>query len=355
MKVLKVRNVNQALTEGLAYLLANGIREESRAGPVLVAPEPVSTVYLKPQERVLFSPARNANPFFHLFESLWLLAGRNDAKWLDQFVHDFSSRFAEADGTMHGSYGHRWRNALGFDQLDHVVETLKRDPSSRQCVIQMWDASVIHEEAPLISGWNDLCGKWADRPCNTQAYLRVRQQQVLVPPDGGDEKEPVLDITVCCRSNDLWWGAYGANAVQFSVLQEYLAARIGVGTGTYTQISNNYHLYYDMMVGAAKVLAECDPRSYPEVTPIVTVPEQFDLDLKYFFSGTPIESGLYSNSFFPNVAIPLYEAHKLWKAGKRTEALAAVSVDASDWFIAAQEWMQRRMSSLRRGIVEKVV
>ena len=33
---------------------------------------------LTPCERVLLYPERNANPFFHLYESLWMLAGRND-------------------------------------------------------------------------------------------------------------------------------------------------------------------------------------------------------------------------------------------------------------------------------------
>src|SRR6202162_4336063 len=128
MKVIHARNVNDALPQGIDHLLTHCVREESRAGPVLVAPTPVTTVYSHPQERVLFSPARDANCFFHLFESLFYLAGRNDAHWLDQFVHDFSSRFAEEDGTLHGSYGHRWRKAFDFDQLDAVVDILKNVP-----------------------------------------------------------------------------------------------------------------------------------------------------------------------------------------------------------------------------------
>ena len=41
-----------------------------------------------------------------------------------------------------------------------------------------------------------------------------------------------LQMTVHCRSNDIIWGTYGANAVHFSILQEYVAARIGVDLGT---------------------------------------------------------------------------------------------------------------------------
>jgi hypothetical protein len=60
VRVINARNVNDALPAGIAYLLEHGVREESRAGPVLVSPTPVTTVYERPQERVLFSPARNA-------------------------------------------------------------------------------------------------------------------------------------------------------------------------------------------------------------------------------------------------------------------------------------------------------
>jgi hypothetical protein len=70
MKVIEVRNVNQALQEGLEYLYAEGATEQSRAGSVLVSPCPVATVYARPEQRVLFSAARDANPVFHLMESL---------------------------------------------------------------------------------------------------------------------------------------------------------------------------------------------------------------------------------------------------------------------------------------------
>ena len=74
MKVIDTRNVNTALRWALPELLKEGVEEPSRNGLVLVMPTPVTTVYQRPQERVVFSPERNANPFFHLMESLWMLA-----------------------------------------------------------------------------------------------------------------------------------------------------------------------------------------------------------------------------------------------------------------------------------------
>ncbi len=61
MKVLKVRNVHDALPAGLDYLEHHGVRRPSRNGSVIVAPGPVTTHYTKPRERVIFWAERDAN------------------------------------------------------------------------------------------------------------------------------------------------------------------------------------------------------------------------------------------------------------------------------------------------------
>jgi len=245
MRVILARNVQSAYFQGLNYLMNHGLQEESRAGPVLVSPTPVTTVYEKPRERVLLDPGRDANPFFHHFEALWMLAGRDDAAFLNRYVGDFGLRFAESDGVIHGAYGQRWRWHFGFDQLDVIVRKLTDEPETRQCVLTMWDPSKS-PAAALEAGSDDLCGSWRDRPCNTHVFLRVRGERGERSVGHGnveDYDERVLDLTVCCRSNDVIWGAYGANAVHFGALQEYVAARVGVGVGRMYQVSNNYHAY----------------------------------------------------------------------------------------------------------------
>jgi thymidylate synthase len=330
MHVLPVRNVREALPKGITYLNSEGRIEDSRAGKVMVAPGPVTTVYEKPWERVLFSKIRDANPFFHLFESFWLLVGRNDARWLDQFVSDFSQRFAEEDGHLHGSYGFRWRNHFDLDgggepgsedQISKCVALLKADPTSRQVVLTMWD--------PVA----DLGAVAKDRPCNTHIYLRVYGKK--------------LDITVCCRSNDLIWGLAGANAVQFSVLQEYLAARVGVNMGRYYQVSNNFHAYLNVLGKLEGVVTESLAVVEPRWTPIVSNPDKFDEDLLYFFNEAMVNQTphLYHNPFFHKVAVPMYWTNHYWKAGNREAALANLNllpIDC-DWRFAAHQWLTKRM------------
>ena len=94
MEVIHARNVNDAWPQAIHLVADAGVMQETRAGSAMVVPHPVATVYAKPAERVLFDPVRDANPIFHHFEALWMLAGRDDADWLDRFVSDFSARFA---------------------------------------------------------------------------------------------------------------------------------------------------------------------------------------------------------------------------------------------------------------------
>jgi hypothetical protein len=51
----------------------------------------VVTQYIRPTERVLFSPRRDANPVFHLMEALWMLAGESEVAWLSQFSSNIAS------------------------------------------------------------------------------------------------------------------------------------------------------------------------------------------------------------------------------------------------------------------------
>ncbi|HUD11468.1 MAG TPA: thymidylate synthase [Candidatus Saccharimonadia bacterium] len=358
MKVIEVRNVAAALPAGLSYLLSEGVLQDSRAGRVVVAPQPVTTVYSKPCERVLFSTVRDANPYFHLLESCWMLAGRDDATFLDPYVKDFSSRFAEEGGIQAGAYGHRWRHEFGFDQLDAIVDRLRVEPTSRQCVLQMWDARSM----PVHGiGADDLLGKWRDRPCNTHVYFRMRRGE--------------LDMLVSCRSNDIIMGAYGANAVHFSFLQEYLAGRLGVPVGLYWQLSWDYHAYVadierlarrakmttgnvlgstDQAVWGQLLASTLEDQRYARLNPypIVTAPDAFDADLDRLMhyldwlhadSSYATEQLNVKNTFLTQTVSQAAMAHQCYKEKLYDAALAlAQNIEAEDWRVACVEWLKRR-------------
>lgn len=358
MHVVRALNPNDAWPQLIELVLREGQWQDTRAGRALVVPVPVATIYSRPWQRYLFDPLRDANPFFSLFEPLWMLAGRDDAAWLGRFVGDFSSRFAEANGRMHGAYGKRWRDWFVaenddrdgaperyhvIDQLDVVARLLRDNPQDRQAVIQMWDA----EQDLGVPGLKD-------RPCNQQVLLRAdRVVDSRVDMGNGNVEGSVdryLDVTVTNRSNDLSWGLITANACQFSVLQEYLAARTGYEIGTYTQFSNNLHIYetamekVDYASAAQWIMSPHYPRNYPDGYPLVQDPETFDEELRTFMLD-PSDNVLYRNTFFSNVARPMWMANEARRAKNYADAIGWVQyVGATDLRYVARAWLERRFA-----------
>lgn len=339
----RVRNVSAAVSAGFTWLAEVGIEEPSRNGPVIVAPEPVLTSYARPTERVLFSHLRDANPFFHMMEALWMLAGRNDVEWPAYFAANIRN-YSDNGKILHGAYGHRWREYFGYDQLDWIILGLQSNPDSRREVLAVWDAGSLDDNYEPREGSGDLYvgghgGK--DVPCNTHAYFDLRNGE--------------LNMTVLCRSNDMLWGGYGANAVHFSLLQEYMAAGVGAPVGVYRQFSNNYHVYPSaitpkgmeplaFLAALADDAACTDYYERGEVKPFPLVNTDlptWDADLKQFMA-TPQGSANYQDVFFSAVARPMYLAWKERKEKRGTGLEWARLIAAADWRKACVEWILRR-------------
>lgn len=328
---LVVSSVNKALELACAVIRrpSDWLASAPRGIPVMEYAEPVTTIYTRPWQRVLFCPERDANPFFHLFESLWMLGGRDDAAFLDQFTTNFS-RFAEPDGHLHGAYGHRWRWHFGMDQLRDVIDLLHREPDTRRAVIAMWDPSF------------DLHAKANDIPCNTNVYFRIR---------GGK-----LHMSVVCRSNDIILGCYGANAVHFSVLMEYVAAHLKLPMGRYTHFSHNWHYYLDNpFIQLMKTGAAIDHGSDyyaigagPQMQPLAVVniaTTHWDADLRTFLSDDWHDPTNYSDVFFIGVATTMRDAWSNYKRGDLETALyLAKQIKSPDWRSACVGWLNRRIN-----------
>ena len=328
MRAIHSRNVNEAYILGMNLLHTHGVREESRAGDVLVMPCPVTTTYTHPQERVLFNAKRNCNPFFHLMEGLWMLAGRNDVEWIGRYNTSFK-KFSDDEITFHGAYGYRWRNFFKMDQIHKVIGILKENPKDRRAVIQMWDAA------------SDLGHEGKDFPCNLSIAFR--------------NNAGALDITVFNRSNDIIWGAYGANAVHMSMLQEYMASMLDLNIGQYHQVSNNYHAYVDIMEKTgipSNVEISLQNPNKPDLYkdevvkpyPMVENKETWDVDLLNFMMD-PLEKQVYDNSFFYEVAQPVAMAQTLVKEKKLMNAKEhCLEIKAQDWRKACSQWISNRIN-----------
>lgn len=321
MRVLEGNNVRELYKIGMDYLHSNGIEEDSRNGKVLVAPGPVMSVYRYPNQRVILNEKRNANPFFHFFEGIWMLSGGWDGTYLNQFVSDFTERFSDGKGYLHGAYGNRWRNHFRGDQIQSVVQILRENPNDRRAVINMWDPDI------------DLGIQSKDIPCNTSLFFRVTWGR--------------LDMMVNCRSNDIIWGAYGANAVHMTMLQEYIAAAIEVELGTFYQNSWNFHAYshiFDDKYTGVSDGTWCAP--YGDYTiPLVTNPSTFLTECRFWVLGNDRSQMKYENVIFELVAEPMMNVHELYKTGPQcydSALWACRQIIASDWREACIQWLKRK-------------
>ena len=119
-------------------------------------------------------------------------------------------------GNVNSNYGHQWSRG---NQIDYVVQELKRNPSSRRALLTIYDAKE-----------NSSYEK--DTPCTLNIGFTI-----------ADKK---LNMNVMMRSNDLWFG-FCNDQYCFSKLQQLIANQLSLNIGSYYHFSNNLHLYDDKL------------------------------------------------------------------------------------------------------------
>jgi thymidylate synthase len=356
---IRVYNVNDALHVAMSMVKSamdvgldnsDWRKKAPRGMPTLEHKGVVITEYECPTQRVLFDETRDANPFFHFFEALWILDGRDDVEFLAQFNSNMRN-FSDDGRVFHAPYGYRLRkhfqhpactgappgqcyDAKAVDQLFEVVELLKKEPDTRRAVMCIWD--------PV----KDLNVQSRDLPCNDMIMFSINEDK--------------LEVEVVCRSNDVIWGAYGANAVQFRFLQEFVARAVGVQVGMLSQISRSFHFYSENDT-FQKLLAKnyggrkLNPYARHGVSPYPLMADDMDykewLDQLHDFllEGCLAPAGLRYDAFFTDVAAPMARAWQRWKDTDydKDERIVLAQQElircrASDWRLACHEWLERR-------------
>jgi thymidylate synthase len=379
------RNVNDAFNALVSDIHSGDIGTEvepSRNGEVLVIPEPVIVTYENPRERVLLNKERDCNPFFHLFEALWMLAGREDVEPLMRYnsnIKDYSD-----DGiSFNGAYGYRWRRANesqnhpegGWqgDQLNILIDHLRENPHSRRAVLQMWnvknDLLKIDESADICCNLSVMFSidTGTCMTCLGTGRVNLDSGGKVLESGGFDYSCPdckglphevpqYLNMTVTNRSNDLIWGMLGANVVHFSMLQEYVACCLGLEVGVYNQFTNNLHAYKDKwepekwLKDSGRIRTMHDPKPIDEIVynrdmrfiNLVRDKGVFDKEVQEFVDNKDW-SRSWQEPFLHKVAHPMCHAFALHKDRNYVSALAVMkTVEQDDWCVAGTNWIQKR-------------
>lgn len=315
---IHAKNVPEAYEEFIWTFKAAAVTEQSRNGEVLTIPDYSVLEIDFPMQRVLFDAKRDANPFFHVMEFVWMMAGTDKIDWLLQF-NKRMKMFSDDLKTLPASYGYRWRTHWQFDQLQAIIVQLKRDPESRRAVLTMWDP-----EVDLIPNSK----KGLDKPCNTNIFFRIRQGR--------------LNMLVCNRSNDAMWGMFGANCVHMTFLQEFVARAIGCELGSYSVVTMNLHVYTGLPNITDMLQPPSMPRDYYTYQGLVPYPllagdekwTDFLKDCERFVDNATI----FKTDWMTKVALPIKRAY-LDKAGRPQ---LVTQIAAQDWRVACTEWEQRR-------------
>jgi thymidylate synthase len=318
-------NVPKLFRESVYKTRLYGNKGDSRNGPVRSIREPVILSLWNPEHRVLTDPVRDANPFFHVMEFIWMMAGSNDIQWISQFNKQML-QYSDDGKTQHAAYGYRWRKHFDVDQVKKLINMIRKNVEDRRLVLSMWDARV------------DLGNTGKDVPCNTQAYFRI--------VDG------MLNMYVMNRSNDLIWGALGANIVHMTMLHELIARAAGVEIGEYSVFTTNLHIYESVPnfdYYNSEVLSDAHDvyRKIGNVyVPLLQENESYAdfvadcIDLVHSYSGS---SPRIRTFWMRHVGSEIY---KVWLRRKLGLNFDVTNIVADDWRIACDEWISRRNSAV---------
>lgn len=168
----------------------------------------------KPLEREINTPWRKWSSRYAEREWNWYLSQNRSVEEIKKFAPIWDKMHG-GDNIVNSNYGWQWgRN----NQLDKVIEQLKKDKNTRQAWISIFDGKEKDQYQ-------------YDTPCTLAVGFDVH-------PAAQNE----LNMTVLMRSCDLVYG-FCNDQYCFSKLQELVAKELGLAVGTYYHYAHDLHIY----------------------------------------------------------------------------------------------------------------
>lgn len=159
--------------------------------------------------------------FSALGELFWYLSKNNSLAFMEYYLPGKYQSESDDEISVRSGYGERLFGHNDHNQINNIINLLKRKNTSRRAVIQLFDAS-------------DLSKAFKSIPCTCTLQFIIR--------DGR------LNLLANMRSNDAYRGL-PHDVFAFTMLQEIIARSIGVDVGIYKHCVGSLHLYkntYDM-------------------------------------------------------------------------------------------------------------
>lgn len=254
--------MNCFVGKGYRNVILDAISETLKAGSNR-SPRGLNTIEIQdviinitnPKDRLPFIYHRNANIFSLIAETLWMIAGRNDLRFMNHFLPRLTE-YSDDGLVVSGAYGPRIRSWKGHDQLKTIKTILEDDLDSRRAVISLFDPSSDHNQ------------NRKDIPCNNWIQFSILQGK--------------LNMRVTSRSMDAIWGS-AINVFEWTVMQEMVAGWLNLGIGEYTHFIGSFHIYEDKLKRVQRMLNSSQWNDIYPTIPIDVGYESLDNNLGLVF------------------------------------------------------------------------
>jgi thymidylate synthase len=196
----------------------------------------------------------------YLFGELtWYMTAREDMAFINKFA-GLWGRISDNGVTSNSAYGHILFVRHGFNQVEKIIELLKKDPNSRRAVLNF--------NVP-----NENVIETKDEICTIALQFLIRDNK--------------LYCTGIMRSNDIWYGT-PYDVTFFTELQKYIAHRLNVEYGTYTHFAVSLHVYDRNFEEFKKVLRNvAETRMHVDIEKLASNAQEIADRIDYVYQDDP--------------------------------------------------------------------
>ena len=241
----------QQYHDALRTVLAHGIPSSDRTGTGTISHFGLQSRYSLADGFPLVTTKKlHIKSIIH--ELLWFLKGDTNIRYLNDNGVTIWDEWADADGDLGPVYGRQWRDFGGVDQIQTLLDMIRKSPDSRRLIVSAWNPpDVPHMALP---------------PCHTMWQVRIL---------GGK-----LHLQLYQRSADMFLGV-PFNIASYALLLVMLAHVTGYEPGDFVHSIGDAHIYSNHMEQVQTQLSR-DLRPLPTLRITRQVPSLFDFRYEDF-------------------------------------------------------------------------
>jgi thymidylate synthase len=175
-----------------------------------------------------------------IYELLWFLRGDTNVKYLNEHGVTIWDEWADKDGDLGRVYGAQWcdwrtPDGRSLNQIDQVIEQIKKNPDSRRLIVSAWNPGEIEQMALP--------------PCHAMFQFYASDGE--------------LSCQLYQRSADIFLGV-PFNIASYALLTLMVAQVCGLKPGEFVHTFGDLHLYVNH-VEQAKLQLLRAPRPLPQM------------------------------------------------------------------------------------------